>query len=242
MRKENGGVSLPRLRLEKCILKEGRWLIDREQAHHLIRVRRCSTGSLAEGLAYGEKISLRLSCEGEAVYAEELSRTSEDRPSTELHLLLAILKNDQFDQALRFAAETGVHTIRLLSCERSVPRYAGIKLAEKMSRWEKILDEATKQAGAGSPPLIVPPAALRDLDPEYLPDRRFAAMLSLEAEPLSEQETGDAAAIAIGPEGDWSPSEAGLLLEKGFRPVSLGSRILRASTAVAVACGWFSMR
>jgi len=235
-------VSLPRLRLEKCILKDGCWLIDREQAHHLVRVRRCGTGSLAEGLVQGEKISLRLSCEGDAVYAEELSRISEDRPSTELQLLLAILKNDQFDQALRFAAETGVHTIRLLSCERSVPRYAGNKLTEKMSRWEKILDEATKQSGAGSPPLIVPPQTLADLDPEHLPEQRFAAMLSPAAEPLSEQKTGGAAAIAIGPEGDWSPSEAELLLEKGFKPVSLGSRILRASTAVAVACGWFSMK
>ncbi|MFA7366623.1 MAG: RsmE family RNA methyltransferase [Synergistaceae bacterium] len=49
------------------------------------------------------------------------------------------------------------------------------------------------------------------------------------------------AAIAIGPEGDWSPSEIELLLKRGFKPVSLGKRILRASTAVAVACGWFSM-
>ncbi len=56
---------------------------------------------------------------------------SEDGPSTELHLLLAILKNDQFDQALRFAAETRC-TYDSLSCERSVPRYAGIKLVENV--------------------------------------------------------------------------------------------------------------
>ena len=241
MRRENGGVSLPRLRLEKCVRVDGRWLIDREQAHHLVRVRRCGTGSLAEGLAFGEKVSLRLLCEGEQVYAEELSRTTEERPATELHLLLAILKSDQFDQALRFAAETGVHTITLLSCERSVPRYSGIKLEEKMSRWAKLLDESTKQSGAGTPPLMIPPVLLRDLDPVYLPGSRFAAMLSPMAEPLSIQQREGAAAIAIGPEGDWSPDEAGLLIEKKFKPVSLGSRILRASTAVAVACGWFSM-
>ncbi len=234
-------MSLPRLRLEKCIYKDGRWLIDQEQAHHLIRVRRCCTGSLAEGLLSGEKVELRLLCEGEIIFAEELSRTAETAQSIELHLILALLKSDQFDQSLRFAAETGVHTIHLLACERSVPRYSGIKLKEKMSRWEKILDEATRQAGSASPPVLLEPVSLMELDPDLLPDCRLAAMLSSDAKPLSKTEIMSPAAIAIGPEGDWSPSETELLLERGFKPVSLGKRILRASTAVAVACGWFSI-
>ncbi len=234
-------MSLPRLRLEKCIYKDGRWHIDEEQAHHLTRVRRCCTGSLAEGLLSGDKVQLRLLCEGELVFAEELSRAAEAAPSIELHLLLGLLKSDQFDQALRFAAETGVHTIHLLACERSVPRYSGIKLKEKMSRWEKIIDEATIQAGSASPPLLLQPVSLKELDPDLLPDCRFAAMLSAAANVLSKTDITSPAAVAIGPEGDWSPSEAELLLEKNFKPVNLGKRILRASTAVAVACGWFSM-
>jgi len=234
-------VSLPRLRLEKCINKDGRWLIDQEQAHHLIRVRRCSEGSLAEGLLSGEKVQLRISCEGELVYAEELSREAETAQPIELHLILALLKSDQFDQSLRFAAETGVHTIHLLACERSVPRYSGIKLKEKMSRWEKILDEATRQAGSALPPVLLEPVSLKDLDPDMLPDCRLAAILSSDADTLSKAEIMSPVAIAIGPEGDWSPYEIELLLKRGFKPVSLGKRILRASTAVAVACGWFSM-
>ena len=109
-----------------------------------------------------------------------------------------------------------------------------------MSRWEKILDEATKRSGAGSPPLIVPPQTL-DLDPNIAPNRGSRRCFPLRQNLFRNKRPG-AAAIAIGPEGDWSPSEAELLLEKGFKPVSLGSRILRASTAVAVACGWFSMK
>lgn len=234
-------MSLPRLRLEKCIYKDGRWHIDEEQAHHLVRVRRCTTGSLAEGLLSGEKVQLLLLCEGELVFAEELSRAAEDAPSIEIHLILALLKSDQFDQALRFAAETGVHTIHLLACERSVPRYSDIKLNGKMSRWEKILDEATRQAGSASPPVLKWPVTLKELDPCLLPACRFAAMLSPDAKVLSKTNITSPAAIAIGPEGDWSSSEAELLLEKNFMPVSLGKSILRASTAVAVACGWLSM-
>ena len=234
-------MSLPRLRLEECTLKDGRWLIDEKQAHHLIRVRRCCTGSLAEGLLSGEKVELRLLSEDGHVFAEELSRTREEESAIKLELILALLKNDQLDDSLRFAAETGVCAIHLVFCERSVPRYSGIRLIDKMSRWKKILDESTKQAGSASPPKLFSPLLLAELDLKLVPDCRFAAILSPEAELLSKIEYKSPAVIAIGPEGDWTPSEEEFLLEKSFRPVSLGKRILRASTAVAVACGWFSL-
>ncbi|MDD4160124.1 MAG: RsmE family RNA methyltransferase, partial [Synergistaceae bacterium] len=193
-------MSLPRLRLEKCIYRDGLWQIDQEQAHHLVRVRRCSTGTLAEGLLAGEKVQLRLLCKGESVSAEELSRTADTALSVEIHLIMGLLKSDQFDQALRFAAETGVHTIHLLACERSVPKYSGIKLKDKMSRWDKILDEATKQTGSADSPMLIQPVTLKELDPDLLPDCRFAAMLSSEAEVLSKTEITSPVAIAIGPE------------------------------------------
>ena len=57
-------MSLPRLRLERCTFDNGLWHIDAEEAHHLVRVRRCYTGSLVEGLLDGEKIELKLECAG----------------------------------------------------------------------------------------------------------------------------------------------------------------------------------
>ena len=235
-------MSLPRLRLENCVCEGGRWLLNDEQAHHLVRVRRCYTGSFAEGLLRGEKVELKLQCEGEKVYAEEVSRTAEDPAAVELHLLLGLLKNDQFDDALRFSAETGVNTIHLLDCERSVPKYEGKKLEEKMNRWSKILDESTKQAGSALPPKLSVPVPLKKFDFDALPPERYAALLSPSAKPLEEITVKNRAVIAIGPEGDWAPHESELLLEMGFFAVSLGKRILRASTAVAVSCGWFSLR
>jgi 16S rRNA (uracil1498-N3)-methyltransferase len=38
-------------------------------------------------------------------------------------------------------------------------------------------------------------------------------------------------ALAIGPEGGWTPEEMTLFSESGWRHVTLGSRILRAETA-----------
>ena len=41
--------------------------------------------------------------------------------------------------------------------------------------------------------------------------------------------------IAIGPEGGWSPSEEALFDANGWKPASLGPRILRAETAAIAA-------
>lgn len=50
----------------------------------------------------------------------------------------------------------------------------------------------------------------------------------------------EAASVAIGPEGGWSPREMERLLGAGFRPLGLGPWILRTPTAVAVALGALS--
>lgn len=234
-------MSLPRLRLERCSCNNGIWTIDAEEAHHLVRVRHCYTGSLVEGLLDGEKVTLRLHCDGAAVTARELSREEEPPLEPRIELLLGLLKNDQLDDALRFCAETGVFRIHLLVCERSVPRYEGSRLDDKMKRWRKILDEATKQAGAATPPVLCAPVPFAEFDFDGLPEQRLAALLSDGALPLRETRIAESLAAAIGPEGDWSPAESARLLAGGFSPVSLGSRILRASTAVAAFCSAAAM-
>ncbi len=234
-------MSLPRLRLERCSFDNGIWTIDAEEAHHLVRVRHCYTGSLVEGLLDGKKITLRLRCDGALVTASELSREEEPQPEPRIELLLGLLKNDQLDEALRFCAETGVFRIHLLICERSVPRYEASRLGDKMKRWRKILDEATKQAGAAAPPILCAPEPFAAFDFDGLPEQRLAALLSDKARPLREIRIAEHIAAAIGPEGDWSPEESARLLAEGFAPVCLGSRIMRASTAAAAFCASAAM-
>ena len=49
--------------------------------------------------------------------------------------------------------------------------------------------------------------------------------------------TGSRAALAIGPEGGWTPYEAEQLRRRGFVPFSLGPRVLRVDAAVPYAVG-----
>jgi RsmE family RNA methyltransferase len=50
-------------------------------------------------------------------------------------------------------------------------------------------------------------------------------------------DTAGRVVLAIGPDGGWVPFEADLLEAHGFRPFSLGPRILRVETAVPVLLG-----
>ena len=47
--------------------------------------------------------------------------------------------------------------------------------------------------------------------------------------------------MAVGPDGGWVPFEAELLEAHGFRPFSLGPRILRVETAVPVLLGQLAL-
>ena len=230
-------MSLPRIRLENCTFDGKIWKINPEEAHHLLNVRRCNTGSYVEGLLNGIRIRLKLLCYDDALFAEEISREVEPYSTTKLHLILALLKNDQFDEALRFTAEIGVDTVHPLLCERSIPKYGEKKLKEKMTRWNKILEEATKQSGATKIPQLKLPEKMAEFNFDSLPNCRYAALLASERQKISTLDVPSELVVAIGPEGDWSSEERDLLLKENFIAVSLGKRVLRASTAVAVACG-----
>jgi RsmE family RNA methyltransferase len=47
--------------------------------------------------------------------------------------------------------------------------------------------------------------------------------------------------LAVGPDGGWVPFETKLLEAHGFRPFSLGPRILRVETAVPVLLGQLAL-
>jgi 16S rRNA (uracil1498-N3)-methyltransferase len=60
------------------------------------------------------------------------------------------------------------------------------------------------------------------------------------SKPLDEESEGPAArnithALAIGPEGGWTPEEMSLFIQHQWQPVTLGPRILRAETAAIAA-------
>src|SRR5690606_38726201 len=133
--------------------------------------------------------------------------------------------------AVRMATELGVTTIRLATTERSVPRLEGGQEEKKLERLSRIALEASRQSERDRAPTVLAPLPLLEAAAEV--DVSFDRFVAAErATAPGPRVTKDGAALVVGPEGGFTEAELEALRALGFVPVSLGTTILRVSTAV----------
>lgn len=148
-------------------------------------------------------------------------------------LALGMPANERMDALIEKASELGVGTLQPLVCERSVLRLAGERAEKKVAHWRGVAIAACEQSGRTRLPLIAPVRTLGDWLAS-LPSADATPRLLLgfgDARALPAQ-AGHAALLALsGPEGGLAPSEEDAARARGFVPVSLGPRVLRADTA-----------
>jgi 16S rRNA (uracil1498-N3)-methyltransferase len=168
-------------------------------------------------------------------------------------LFQALPKGTKMDLIVRQAAEMGVAGIVPFAAERSIPKLRDGD-GGKSGRWERIVREARQQSGSGVPTLVHPSLdtdgllayweALRGRHP-----RSLGLLLHQDtvSSPLEQGGFHDyldreleIIALAIGPEGGFSPAELTRFLEAGFKPLKVGDTILRTETAAL--CGLAAVR
>jgi 16S rRNA (uracil1498-N3)-methyltransferase len=125
-------------------------------------------------------------------------------------------------------------------------------LAEKIKRWERIVKEARQQSGSVIPTEVKAPLSvdgLLDYWAELLKSRPRGLGILLHQEPwnpaggpLAQGTFHDYLSndpgfvvLAVGPEGGFSPGEAARFIGAGFKPLVMGSTILRTETAALYA-------
>jgi 16S rRNA (uracil1498-N3)-methyltransferase len=172
-------------------------------------------------------------------------------------LALGMPANDRMDDLVEKATELGVARLQPLVCERSVLRLAGERAERKQQHWQAVAAAASEQSGRTRVPLIEPVRSLGEWlarlpapdsigDPAH-PATQDAAgrrlVLSLRTpQPLAALgPPGSAVCFLSGPEGGLSPTEEDLAAARGFAPVSLGLRTLRADTAPLAALAWIAL-
>ena len=108
----------------------------------------------------------------------------------------------------------------------------------RKERWEKIAKEAAKQCGRVELPSISRICKFADaFDEIEAVELGLIPCLTEGTKPIERVIRGfskGAIAVMVGPEGDFTPDEIRVAERAGFKPVSLGARVLRCDTAAIV--------
>ena len=226
---------------EAC--NEPRLLLRGDEAHHAARVLRIEVGERVAVLDGAGRI---LTCVVHSVSKAELlldpvqtERFPQD--PTSISLVCGIPKGGSFDDILDQAIELGAHEVVPLVTDHGNVRLDSKHAREKHHKWQAAAVESIKQCGSPWLPTVAPvsnvgQAAARGsaTDLVLLSDLRSGSQeigQALEACRTRLGRLPASVSIWVGPEGDFSPRELGILQNARAISVTLGPRVLRCATA-----------
>jgi len=206
-------------------------ILEKSSSHHLIKVLRKKEGDQivlfdGKGNSCLGLISKIHRSEVQLDIIEVFKKSL--RSGIEINLGQSLIKNDPFNLTIQKATELGVTSFHPLITERSELK---IKMTRNRSlRWNLIARGACEQCGENWLPIIEDPIKL-DKWATNVESKIKILLYPNSDNKISDFKYKDSVSLAIGPEGDFSNYEVDSLTEKGFIPVSIGKRILRAETA-----------
>ncbi|HEY8348208.1 MAG TPA: 16S rRNA (uracil(1498)-N(3))-methyltransferase [Clostridiales bacterium] len=231
-------------------LDNGRITITGPDVNHITNVLRASKGDtlvLCDGAGTDYDVVIdQVSREkiGTVIMGKRASTTE---PPVGITLFQGIPKADKMDYIIQKCVELGVRRIVPVLASRSVVRFGTARdAAAKTARWNRISLEAAKQCDRGIVPEVYDPVkfdeALELADGHglklfpYEEEKEGSLRKVLQEHRMAMMGSSPGIAVFIGPEGGFDPEEAEKAVKSGFKPVTLGPRILRTETAgIAVA-------
>ncbi len=156
-----------------------------------------------------------------------------------LEVLQALPEKERFELILEKLTEIGVCRILPFTCSRSTTLEAREARQPKAHRWPAVLLRAARQCRRAIVPELLPvltwkealaaaaPGSLRLLLYEHEQTVILREICAVSPPP-------GRVSLLVGPEGGFTGPEVEEAMQAGFRPVSLGPRLLRTETASIV--------
>ena len=211
----------------------GRAVLDPEESHHLARVLRLRAGdevAVFDGRGGEWWATIDAITPTSVAVTIGAAATASVEPPLRIALVQAYVRPEKLEWVVQKGTEVGVGAFHFVPSERSD---APAPNAPRVERFRRIALEACKQSGRRSVPLL----AVGEW-PQALPASSFLLDPSAGAVPIDALLRGPAReeiAIAVGPEGGFSPGEVAAFTAAHWSRVSLGPRVLRTETAGVVA-------
>jgi 16S rRNA (uracil1498-N3)-methyltransferase len=224
---------MPRFYVDTALRAGSSITLPEDSAHHAVHVLRIRTGdevTLFNGRG-GEYAARVASIERLKVLVDLLEHRAIERESPlRMVLVQGVSAGERMDFTIRKAVELGAAEIHPVLAASSVARPKGERAAARHAHWQKIAIAACEQCGRNRIPPVRPLIAAADYRPDGAGTR---IMLAPQAELRFSQacKSGDDFTIAAGPEAGFSADEGERLVDAGFVPARLGTRVLRTETA-----------
>jgi 16S rRNA (uracil1498-N3)-methyltransferase len=155
---------------------------------------------------------------------------------------VGLLKKNKMDLVIQKVSELGVNEILPVAAHRAVTVLDPERANQRRERWQMIAQEASRQSGRSTVATVQPVVSFEaiveqtgDSDSSLI----FTTQTASPLEGLARQPSKRPRRmlLLVGPEGGFSPEEEQTAQRKGFIPVGLGPRVLRAETAAILAVG-----
>ncbi|HLS86988.1 MAG TPA: 16S rRNA (uracil(1498)-N(3))-methyltransferase [Burkholderiales bacterium] len=239
----------PRFYVERALRAGATAQLSEEASHHAMRVLRLRGGdgvTLFDGS--GGEYEGTISSVGRSAVTVAVERhvPVERESPLRVWLVQGISSGERMEFTIRKAVELGVDEIVPVLAAGSVARPKGERAAARQGHWQKIAISACEQCGRNAVPTVRPLAPLTslrqwpaDATKIVLSPRaasRFTEVVGFRCPKGTESDNQianqtAAFVIAAGPEAGFNEDEEAFLVRSGFRPASLGPRVLRTETA-----------
>lgn len=224
-------------------VKNGRFIIQGDDYHHIVRVMRMEKGSELICVLSCHKTAL---CQIEQITNERVIvrvvKWMDEQTELPIQIYIAhgLPKGDKFEHVIQKGTELGASLFIPFVAARSIVKWDEKKANKKLERWKKIAKEAAEQSHRGKIPDVHAPMTIHELVEfarnadhrlfAYEEDAKQGNHQTLAAI-FRQMQRGQSLLAVFGPEGGFSNEEVELLKQHGFFSCSLGPRILRTETA-----------
>lgn len=164
----------------------------------------------------------------------EESLNSKSESPLKVSIGQSLSRGERMDYAVQKSTEMGVREITPLFSERCEVKLPKERQGKRVNHWQQIAVSACEQSGRVIPPEIHMPSTLETWLKAQNADLKLVLHHHSE-QPLQTMDQPASVAILIGPEGGLTAAEVELAGEYGFKPLTLGPRVMRTETAPVAA-------
>lgn len=216
------------------VRKDDKYLyLEKSDYHHIKNVMRFKDGDIIE-VVIDKKLYLgcieNVKSDLKILIKKEMNIKSDFIPK--VNLIIPLLKENKMDFILQKACELGVDKITIMPLKRCVVKVNENKIKSKITRWMRILKEASEQSYRYYIPDV---EFINDIKKmKKIDGLKILCSTKKNLDNVKKVLTGvkkcDTINVAIGPEGGFDCSEEEIFNEYGFVSATLGDRIMRVET------------